>query len=110
MRCEKKSIGRRSTFQRYVEFPTTAIFPFIRSVYTVWTHDTASSISENPVNAKRNGVTQSGFSPVRSLSMNIRENPGLITPMSEDITPVSTTNTNDPPAPFSRFLTKLAML
>ena len=68
--CEKNSIGSLSTFHMYEALPTAAILPFIFSEYMVCAHSTISCSTANAIRIEMNGISQSGFRPLRSLSMN----------------------------------------
>jgi hypothetical protein len=53
------------------------------------------SIAREPMN----GINHSEFCPVKSLSINIRENAGLMIPISDMVTVVITVNATATPAP-----------
>ena len=54
---------------------------------------------ESAASEQIKGINHSGFCPVRSLSINIREKAGLIIPISDIATVVTTVNTTATPAP-----------
>ena len=96
-------MGICNTFHRNVAAPTEASFPVMRSDHTACIHATTSWSADIPASARTKGHSHSGFWPVRSRSMKIREKAGLITPNRELMSVVSATNTSAVPAPVRRF-------
>ena len=72
--CEKNSIGMRSTFHINAELPVTASLPLILRDHTVCIRLTIICSADSADSAIINGISQSGFCPVRILSINILEN------------------------------------